>query len=145
VTGTYNVADPTAFEKGELRFEYKGKKFLITYWDCTWGIEVKIYKREIENVEVDLSNIDENSIPDWAFSKKEIAGFYISRDSRFNKGKEKWESFEQVILRQKGLKGMVGLLGRVFSRCLKPDFISLKEQMYEREMSNEWGLMKEYI
>lgn len=145
VSGTYNTTDPTAFEKGEMKFEYKGKRFLITFWDCTWGIEITIYKREIKNIEVDLSDINVNSIPDWAFSEKEIAGFYINRNSRFNEEKERWEGFEEVILRQKGLKGMIGLLGSVFSQCLKPDFISLKEQLYERERENDWGLMKEYV
>jgi len=140
-SGTYNRADPTCFEKGEMKFSYKGKKFLIRYNDCTWGVEITIYKMVCKYPQFE----NDSSCPDhFLYREEKIAGFYISRERGFEKGRG-FYNYEVVVLRQKGLKGMPGLLGRAFRQCLKPDFISLKEQMFMKEMENDWGLMKEYV
>lgn len=43
--GTYNRADPTHYEKGELEIEIvPGLKYKLSFHDCTWGIELEIEK-----------------------------------------------------------------------------------------------------
>ena len=128
-SGTYNRADPTCFSKGSQFFEYDGKRFKFEYNDVTWGIEIEISKMS-ERFPGEVDTPDKNHPFYW--KEEKIAGFYINRDEKFDRKTEKWVHFEEVILRQKNLKGMPGLLVRAFKKCLSPTWKSWKELEFER-------------
>lgn len=54
-SGTYNLADPTYYEKGEWRYE----DLYFRYHDSTWGIELTI----------------------WHMSEGNLASIYLDRDN----------------------------------------------------------------
>lgn len=134
-TGTYNRQDPTHYEKGQKEFSYDGKDFMVTFHDCTWGIEIEIYK---------VTHY-ENSKTIWY--KWLIAGFYVSRDSRYNSKTDRWEGYDKIIYRQKGSKGALKLLALVFPQCLQSTYRNPfqiewdeaeKAHWLEKEDPNEW-------
>ncbi len=51
-SGTYNRADPTAFETGELQVNKDNK---IIYHDCTWGVEIRLINKYLKDQEIYLS------------------------------------------------------------------------------------------
>jgi len=84
-SGTYNKTDPTHWSKGSIDAFMKTKtKFTLAYHDCTWGNEIRIYRRD-----------------------KEIGSFYLTWD-RIHNGKH-WVNQESVIPRQE-TKGLLKLL-----------------------------------
>ena len=117
-SGTYNKMDPTAFEKGEVEFDYKGNHFVLNYNDCTWGITITICKF-VKRYPKKLMVISENMC--WV--RKKIAEFYLDDQN------------QAVYPRQRTLCGMPGLLGRVFKHCFRPDFVSAKQREYERQFN----------
>jgi hypothetical protein len=44
--GTYDKADTTQYEKGTMVFMYNEEEYIISFYDCTWGIEISISKKE---------------------------------------------------------------------------------------------------
>jgi len=42
-SGTYNRQDPTYYSKGKKDFTMDGARFRISYWNCTWGVEIEIF------------------------------------------------------------------------------------------------------
>ena len=113
-SGTYNRQDPTHFEKGERRFEYKGVPFLFEYHDVTWGIEITIYRITYWP--------DGNSV--WKHVR--VGGFYLERDRE-----------PRIILRQPTSKGLFLLLAKAFPECMKLDFVGFRRRRMEEEEDNE--------
>lgn len=76
-SGTYNLADPTHYSRGDKTFMYdENMPITIEYNDCTWGISFKVW--------FCLYEIDRNSVL--------LSEFYLSRDgkdSTVNK-QDKW-------------------------------------------------------
>lgn len=133
-SGTYNRQDPTAFEKGDQDFEHNGKRFNIEFSDITWGIEITISKY-VPRFPDEEEYAHPNPNDTFLWRKKEIAGFYISRENRYDSVTSRWENYEVVILRQKGTKGMAGLLSKAFKHVLAPNFKSKKQKAYDEYMS----------
>lgn len=128
--GTYNRQDPTAYEKGEKEFSYKGKDFVLTFSDCTWGIELEIFK----------GYYYPNSKKIWY--RDYIAGFYISRESKYDKKTNRRVSYDLIIYRQKDSKGTLKLLAKAFPQCLSFTYLSSEQLAWNWCERQSW-LQKE--
>lgn len=42
-SGTYNQMDPTYYSKGDINIDIDGQSYQICYYDCTWGISLRIF------------------------------------------------------------------------------------------------------
>jgi hypothetical protein len=93
--GTYNIMDPTHYEKGSISVAYSGKQFELKLNDCTWGISLKVIHKG-----------------------KTIGDFYSTREGIFNKQIGKWENHSVLYYHQRN-RGILKLLA-ILNKNLTP-------------------------